>query len=139
MDWSSLPTDYSKKEEALAFSTTIGLIFGELCILALRHPIVNFSQFIVKYDHLSAFMFYATWYCTACLVNVVVNGAATLFFMGLFKKCDNGLFDPGDDYDETLPDWTANLLKKMKIYRCYIECIKIMIFIGPLLTAICFL
>jgi hypothetical protein len=27
MDWSSLPTDYSKKEEALVFSTTIGLIF----------------------------------------------------------------------------------------------------------------
>lgn len=127
---------YSKREQAFAVSTTIGLIFGELCIIALRHPIVDFSQFIVKYDHLSAFMFYVTWYCAACLVGVIINGAATLFFMSLFSKHDD-LFDPSD-YHETLPDWTINLLKKMKIYNCYIKCIPILIFIDPLLTAIIF-
>lgn len=128
---------YSKKEEALAVSTTVGLVFAELIILALRHPLVNFSHFIVQYDRMSAFMFYVNWYCAACLASIVVNGAAILFFMSLLNENDN-LFDPKGKYYETLPDWIRDLLKKMKIYDCYIKCIKILILINPLLTAIIF-
>ncbi|MBU2792618.1 hypothetical protein HAQ01_04155 [Acidithiobacillus thiooxidans] len=134
--WLACPRIIQKKE-AFAVSTTIGLIFGELCIIGLRHQIADFSHFLVKYDHLSAFMFYVNWYGAACLVGVIINGAATLFFMNLFRKHDN-LFDPNGYYD-ALPGWMRRFLIKMKIYTCYIQCIPILILVAPLLTAICFL
>ncbi|MDD2750838.1 MAG: hypothetical protein PHX24_12235 [Acidithiobacillus sp.] len=64
MNKNSYPV-YSKQEQTLAFSVSMGLTFGELCILALRHPMMDFSQFLLRRNHLSPFMIYFLWFGAA--------------------------------------------------------------------------